>query len=156
MENQSFWQVLLTVLLAFIGGGIVNLIFESIRSKKKKNTLKKLLLSEIKLNKMILNAPELEKGHWRTHKIYTSIYDNQLFSLPDLDYDDDKLDKIVKYYNLLDLLKDRDKENLKIDNMLRHGNYKGASSFQNELGIVKYNLRKELIELSNDIIRKEL
>lgn len=156
MGNQSFWQVLLTVLLAFIGGGIVNLIFESIRSKKKKNTLKKLLLSEIKLNKMILSASELEKGPWRTHKIYTSIYDNHLFSLTDIDYDDDKLDKIVKYYNLLDLLKDRDKENIKIDNMLSHGNYDGASSFQNELGIVKYNLRKELIELSNDIIRKDL
>jgi hypothetical protein len=152
MQSQSFWEVLLTIILAFIGGGIVNLFFEFIRTKKKNTTLKKLLLAEIKTNKKILGDKYLEEYPWMTHKIFNAFYTNQMNLLTDLDYDEDKLEKIVEYYNLLDLLKDRDKESEYIDSLRKEGKFDGADAYQKTLGNTKKEIRKNLTDLSNEIL----
>jgi len=150
-----FLEGLAAVLLALIGGGIVNLIFELIRNRRRKKSIKAILFSEIRLNLKILDTDYLRNNPWIKHKSSNNFWEKHFNSIVEIGFNDSEIETITTYYNLLEVLKERDKENGHLDNLLLKGRNEGANFFQKQLGEKKSELRKDLIELSNKILNKK-
>lgn len=152
MDLKTFLEALAAVLLALIGGGIVNLWVDIIKSRKKSKTIKALLFSEIKMNLKIMDSKEVENYPWLKHKSFNNFYDKYFDSVTDVDLSEEKIEKITEYYNLLEVLKERDKENDHFDSLYSKGRNEGAEFLQKQLGKVKKELRTGLIKLSKEIL----
>jgi hypothetical protein len=63
-----FLEGLAAVLLALIGGGIVNLIFELIRNRRRKKSIEAILFFRNKIEFKIMDTDYLRNNPWMKHK----------------------------------------------------------------------------------------
>lgn len=152
MNLKMFLDALVVVILALIGGGIVNLFVDTIKSKRKSKAIKALLFSEIKMNLKIMDTKYTEDYPWIRHKSFNNFYEKYFVSVTEIDLTEEEIEKITEYYNVLEVLKERDKENDHLDSLLVKGKNDGAEFFQKKLGETKKELRDGLIKLSKEIL----
>lgn len=147
-----FFEALTAVILALIGGGIVNMFFDIIKSRKKSKSVKALLFSEIKMNLKIMDIKYLDDYPWIKHKSFNNFYDKYFDSVTDIGLAEEQIEKITEYYNILEVLKEKDKENDHLDSLSIKGKNESDEFFQKQLGEVKKELRIGLIKLSKEIL----
>ncbi len=147
-----FLEALAAVVLALIGGGIVNLFVDTIKSRNKSKAVKALLFAEIKMNLKIMDTKYVEEYPWIKHKSFNNFYDKYFDSVTEIDLTEQEIEKLTEYYNILEVLRDRDKENDHLDSLLVKGKNDGADFFQKKLGETKKELRTGLIKLSKEIL----
>lgn len=152
MNLKIFLDALVVVVLALIGGGIVNLFVDTIKSRRKSKAIKALLFSEIKMNLKIMDTKYIVEYPWIRHKSFNNFYEKYFDSVTEIDLTEKEIEKIAEYYNVLEVLKERDKENDHLDSLLAKGKNDGADFFQKRLGETKKELRDGLIKLSKEIL----
>ena len=151
--QSSIWETILAFLLAFIGGGIVNYMFEVYRESKRAKSLRHLIEAEIKMNLEILDSDYLRQNPWVSHKTWSAFYDANSIALISFS-NKNTAETIMKFYANLELLRVRDEEyKNEIDRLNRAQLFDAAQHFRDTIGRGKHDVHILLIKLGREIIK---
>lgn len=147
------------LLAAFIGGGIVTLLYEVWRNQhadkdqtKRDDALRELFLTEIEMNVGAAKSISREVDHWITHMTWNSFYLANSSKLTV--FDSPVCKKVMQFYQQIDLLRERDKEEQEeVAKYVNDKRYDVADNFRRDIGLVKKVIRTQLISLGEEIQR---
>jgi hypothetical protein len=151
VQSLSFWDTILAIVAALIGGGLVTLIFDSIKGARKANKVRRLIKYEIKMNLDVLESDTIRQYPWMGHKTWTSFYDSNSIEVTSFT-SEEIAEKILKFYSHIETLRMRDLEDREVDRLNKEKKYDAAETFRIGLGKSKQGIRNTLIELAHSIL----
>ena len=140
------------IILAFVGGGIVSLLYQYLSDLRNMKNMKKALSSEIKV--IILQTEDfLKLGNNRQYliqPIYTPIFESD----PSLIIAFVNQQEVLEFYHHITLLRLRDRDNDYIEGMYKQKNYNIdiILKTQEDVSNLKDRIRNEIVEKGKRII----
>lgn len=150
-QSPTLWDTISPVLAALIGGGIVTLIFDLIRSSRRAKKIRRLFKAEIKMNLDLMESETIQKNPWMTHKIWSAFYDANSIDVISFKGQNTAA-KIIRFYAILETLRLRQEEGKEVEILNKEGKYDVAEMLRKGIGATKHALRADMIPLAKEII----
>jgi hypothetical protein len=154
-QSSSIWETVFAIIVAFIGGGIVNYLIELRRDSKKAKMLRHLIASEIKMNLDVLESEYVQKTPWITHKTWSAFYDANSIEVTSFS-DKETAENIMKFYAYLEYLTIRNDDDRELERLWKQSKPEVAENFRRVLGEGKQGIRTTLIGLGKDTLKAKL
>jgi uncharacterized membrane protein YraQ (UPF0718 family) len=153
-QTFSVWETIFAIFVAFIGGGIVNFLFEWRKNKKKGEMFRHLIASEVKMNLDILESEQVRNHPWISHKTWSSFYDANLTEV--ISFSDKEIaEKIMKFYATMEALNLQNEDNSEYERLKRQSTLEAAHEYREALAKRKSNSRNSMIEIGRGIIQND-
>jgi len=152
--SSNFWDPILTIMAALIGGGLVTLIFDLIRSSRKTKKVRRLIKYEIQMNLDVLDSETAKNHPWMSHKTWTSFYEANSIEITTFT-SDEIAKKILLFYSHLETLRMHDSEDQEVERLQKEEKFDAADMYRNTLSNTKKGVRDILINLAHEILNKD-
>jgi hypothetical protein len=151
-QSPTLWDTVFLILAALIGGGIVTLIFDLIRSSRRAMKIRRLFKADIKMNLDLMESETIQKNPWMTHKIWSGFYDANSIDVISFKGQNTAA-KIIRFYAILETLRLRQEEDKEVEILNKEGKYDAAEMVRKGIGATKHALRADMIPLAKEIIK---
>lgn len=151
VASSANWDLVWTVIAAFIGGGIVTLVVDMIRASKRAKTIRRLIKFEIGMNLEVLESQTIKTYPWMTHKTWTSFFDSNSIEITAF-RSSDIAEKVLKFYAHMETLRMRDTDDRDVERLQVQGKFDAADRMRHDIGESKAGVRATLIELGKGVL----
>jgi hypothetical protein len=144
----------LQILAALLGGGLVTLLFDLVRSRIRASKVREFIKEEITMNVEVMKFSDIQKYPWMSHDTWSSFYKANSIEIVSFS-EKDIARKIVRFYGSLKSLRMRDEESREIHELNRRQESQQAENLKKDIGHQKQELRTEMISIGEEIINSD-